>query len=46
MILCMNLLFKTKIIKSILNQEEVFPNFGLTEKYQIDKAYNLVFARL
>jgi len=40
----MNLLFKTKFIRLILNQEEIFPNFALPEKYQIDRSCNLVFA--
>lgn len=40
----MNVLFKTKFIRSILNQEEVFPNFALPKEYRIDRTYNLVFA--
>ena len=40
-----SLLFRTKFIRSILNQEEVFPNFALPEKFRIDRACNLVFAR-
>jgi putative methyltransferase (TIGR04325 family) len=40
----MNLLFKTKFVRSILNQEEIFPNFDLPKLYQIDRPYHMVFS--
>lgn len=32
-------------VHKILNQEEIFPNFGLPEECRIDRAMNLVFKR-
>lgn len=43
--LSLKILFKTKFIRKILNQEEVFLNYSLPEKFRIDLSYNLVFAR-
>ncbi len=40
----MSLLFKTKFVRSILNQEAVFPNFGLPKTHQIDRPYHMVFS--
>ncbi|MGV8948014.1 MAG: methyltransferase, TIGR04325 family [Candidatus Paracaedibacter sp.] len=38
--------FKSKFIRSILNQEEVFPNFGLPPTHRIERALNAIFYRL
>lgn len=39
------LLFKSKFIRKILNQESIFPNYGLPDKYRIDRPYSLVFKK-
>lgn len=38
--------FKSKFIRSILNQEGVFPNFGLPPTHRIERALNAIFYRL
>lgn len=41
----MNVLFQTKFIRAILNQEDIFPNQALPESHRIDRSYSLVFRR-
>lgn len=38
-------IYCSKFVHKILEQEEVFPNFALPEKYRIDRAMNVVFYR-
>lgn len=41
----MRLLFKSKFIKDILGQTEIFPNDSLPSKYKIDRSYHLGFCK-
>ena len=41
----LDLIFKTKFVRPILNQEDIFPNSDLPQKYRIDRPCNLVFLR-
>lgn len=38
-----NMLFKAKLIRNILGQEEILPNFALPSTHRIDRSLNLVF---
>jgi len=37
--------FKSKFIHNILNQEDIFPNFGIPPTHQIDRGLNVIFCR-
>ena len=39
-------LYREKYVHKILDQDEIFPNFDLPLKYQIDRSMNLVFERI
>lgn len=37
--------YKSKFIRKILDQEEVYPNFGLPETHRIERGLNVIFVR-
>jgi putative methyltransferase (TIGR04325 family) len=41
----MSMLFQTKFIRAILNQEDIFPNQSLPKSHRIDRPYNLIFSK-
>jgi putative methyltransferase (TIGR04325 family) len=41
----MSLIFISKFIATILNQDKILPNFALPEAYRLDRSSNLVFKR-